>query len=81
MLSKEAGHALYDQLAPEGLQTWLSAHLSPGGTIACLGRPFTTALEPDSHRPHESSTCPILRANSAISGFDAIPVRNIAEAA
>ena len=52
---------------------------SSHGTIASVSNPGT--IDPASHRPHVNSTCPILSANSAISGFAAIPVRNIADAA
>src|ERR1019366_5289585 len=61
---------------------WISGRTSRNsthGTMASVRNPGR--IDPDSHRPHVSSTCPILSANSAISGFAAIPVRNIADAA
>src|ERR1035438_8257082 len=38
-------------------------------------------ITPPPRAVYVSSTCPIFSANSAISGFAAIPVRNIADAA
>ena len=49
------------------------------GTMVSVSIPGR--IEPESQRPHVRSTCPILWANSAISGLAAMPVRNMAEAA
>ena len=51
---------------------------SSQGTIASVSSPGT--IEPENHRIQVRSTCPTLDANSAISGFAAMPVRNMAEA-
>ena len=48
------------------------------GTSASVRSPGTIA--PASQRTQVSSTPPIFRANSAISGFAAMPVRNIPDA-
>jgi hypothetical protein len=51
---------------------------SSHGTVRKHSRPGT--IEPEIQRIQVSSTCAIFAANSAISGFAAMPVRNIAEA-
>src|ERR1022692_2331639 len=51
---------------------------SSHGTMASVSNPGT--MDAASQRPQVRSTCPILRANSAISGLAAMPVRNMADA-
>ncbi len=50
---------------------------NPGITVKLI-KPGT--MEPAIQRPQVRSTCPIWRANSAIRGLAAMPVRNMAEA-